>query len=73
MEFKLKLAFIVRNPFNKFEGKLQVKDAIYLMKEERDKIEKNIFYIERFEKVKDIFSCYTGYALSTVSKFLSKI
>ena len=43
---------------------MQVKDAIYLTKEELDKIEKKIFHIERLEKVKDIFlfSCYTGYA-----------
>lgn len=41
-----------------------MKDAIYLTKEELDKIEKKIFHIERLEKVKDIFlfSCYTGYA-----------
>jgi integrase len=62
--FGLKLELIVSNPFNKFKGRLQVKDAIYLTKEELDKIEKKIFHIERLEKVKDIFlfSCYTGYA-----------
>ncbi|NOY47570.1 MAG: site-specific integrase [Chlorobi bacterium] len=62
--FGIKLDLIVKNPFSKYDGKLQVKDAVYLTQEELDKIEEKVFRVERLDKVKDIFlfSCYTGYA-----------
>ena len=62
--FGIKLELISKNPFSKFDGKLQIKDAIYLSQDELNKIEEKSFKFERLEKVKDIFlfSCYTGYA-----------
>lgn len=62
--FGIKLDLIVKNPFSKYDGKLQVKDAVYLTQEELHRIEEKPFNIERLSKVKDIFlfSCYTGYA-----------
>ena len=62
--FGIKLDLIVKNPFSKYDGKLQKKDATFLTQDELNKIEEKVFKIERLEKVKDIFlfSCYTGYA-----------
>ncbi len=62
--FGLKLDLISNNPFSKYEGKLKIKDAVYLTQDELNKIEAKSFDVERLEKVKDIFlfSCYTGYA-----------
>jgi site-specific recombinase XerD len=62
--FGIKLDLIAKNPFSKYDGKLQVKDAVYLTQEELNGIEAKPFNIERLSKVKDIFlfSCYTGYA-----------
>jgi len=62
--FAIKLELISKNPFSKYDGKLQIKDAIYLTQDELNKIEEKAFGIDRLERVKDIFlfSCYTGYA-----------
>jgi len=62
--FAIKLELISKNPFSKYDGRLQIKDAIYLTQDELNKIEEKIFGIDRLERVKDIFlfSCYTGYA-----------
>lgn len=62
--YAVKMGLIEKNPFNIYDGKLSVKDAIYLTREELESIENKRFSIERLEKVKDIFlfSCYTGYA-----------
>lgn len=62
--FAIKLELISKNPFSKYDGKLQIKDAIYLTQDELNKIEEKSFGIDRLERVKDIFlfSCYTGYA-----------
>jgi hypothetical protein len=55
---------IERNPFKKYDGKLNVTEVTFLTEEELHRIESKTFAIERLEKVKDIFlfSCYTGYA-----------
>lgn len=60
----IKMGVIDKNPFNLYDGKLNVKDAVFLSQQELDRIENKKFSIERLEKVKDIFlfSCYTGYA-----------
>lgn len=60
----LKIDLIDKNPFNKYSGKLNVKEATFLTQAELDKIEKKEFSTERLNRVKDIFlfSCYTGYA-----------
>lgn len=62
--FGIKLELISKNPFSKYDGKLKIKDAIYLTQNELDRIEEKSFNIDRLERVKDIFlfSCYTGYA-----------
>jgi integrase len=62
--FAIKLELLSKNPFDKYDGKLQIKDAVFLTQEELNKIEMKTFTTERLEKVKDkfLFSCYTGYA-----------
>ena len=62
--FGIKLELIQANPFSRYDGKLIVKDAIYLTQAELNKIEEKYFDFDRLEKVKNIFlfSCYTGYA-----------
>ncbi len=72
--FGIKLDLIVKNPFSKYDGKLQKKDATFLTEEELNKIENRVFKIGRLEKVKDIFlfSCYTGYAPIDAENLTSK-
>lgn len=62
--YGIKLDLIEKNPFNKYDGKLNIKDATFLTQAELDTLENTEFSIERLERVKDIFlfSCYTGYA-----------
>ncbi len=60
----IKMGLIDKNPFDLYNGKLNIKDAVFLTQQELDRIENKKFSIERLERVKDIFlfSCYTGYA-----------
>lgn len=62
--YAVKMGKLVRNPFDIYEGKLNIKNAVYLTPEELKTIETKKFGNERLEKVKDIFlfCCYTGYA-----------
>lgn len=62
--YAMKMDLILKNPFHVYDGKLSVKDAVFLTQQELDRIENKIFSVARLEKVKDIFlfSCYTGYA-----------
>jgi len=62
--YAMKMDLIERNPFKKYDGKLNITEATFLTEEELRKIESKTFSIDRLEKVKDIFlfSCYTGYA-----------
>jgi integrase len=62
--YAIKLELIDKNPFSKYDGKLKVKEAVYLTQEELNRIEQKSFNAQRLERVKDIFlfSCYTGYA-----------
>ncbi|MES2545650.1 MAG: tyrosine-type recombinase/integrase [Bacteroidota bacterium] len=62
--YGIRMELIERNPFNSYNGKLNVKDATFLTQDELNQIEKKIFKIDRLDKVKDmfLFSCYTGYA-----------
>ncbi|WP_166919641.1 site-specific integrase [Flavobacterium poyangense] len=59
-----KLDLLEKNPFNIYEGRLNVKDAIFLTQEELNKIERKRISFERLQRVRDIFlfCCYTGYA-----------
>lgn len=62
--YSIKLDYLEKNPFNIYDGKLSVKDAVFLTQQELHTIENKIFSINRLEKVRDIFlfCCYTGYA-----------
>lgn len=62
--YGIKMDLITKNPFSKYDGKLNIKDAVYLTQHELDTIESKVFASERLERVKNIFlfSCYTGYA-----------
>ncbi len=62
--YAIKLELITKNPFNKYDGKLKVKEAVFLTQDELNRIEQCSFNATRLERVKDIFlfSCYTGYA-----------
>lgn len=62
--YGIKLDLIEKNPFNKYDGKLNIKESTFLTQAELDRIENTEFSVERLERVKDIFlfSCYTGYA-----------
>jgi len=62
--YSIKMDLIIKNPFNIYDGRLSVKDAVFLTQQELNTIENKIFSTPRLEKVKDIFlfSCYTGYA-----------
>jgi len=62
--YAIKMDLIIKNPFNVYDGRLSVKDAVFLTQLELNTIENKIFSTPRLEKVKDIFlfSCYTGYA-----------
>ena len=59
-----KLDLLEKNPFNVYQGKLSVKDAVFLTQDELKRIEDKIISFERLQRVRDIFlfSCYTGYA-----------
>jgi len=72
--FGIKLEEISKNPFLKYDGKIQTKDAIYLTQSELLLIESKMFGIDRLDRVKDIFlfSCYTGYAPVDAQNLSSK-
>ncbi|HEY4629064.1 MAG TPA: phage integrase SAM-like domain-containing protein [Flavobacterium sp.] len=60
----IRMGLMEKNPFNLYDGKLSIKDAVFLTQDELDRIENKKFSVERLERVKDVFlfSCYTGYA-----------
>jgi site-specific recombinase XerD len=62
--YAIRMELIDKNPFNTYNGKIKVNEAIFLTQEELESIENKTFKIDRLERVKDIFlfSCYTGYA-----------
>jgi integrase len=62
--YAIRMELIDKNPFNIYNGKIKVDEAIFLTQDELERIENKIFKVERLERVKDIFlfSCYTGYA-----------
>jgi len=68
--YGIKMELIEKNPFNLYTGKIKVKEAVFLTKEELERIENKTFKMERLERVKDIFlfCCYTGYAPVDVMK-----
>ncbi|KQS53561.1 site-specific integrase [Flavobacterium sp. Leaf359] len=60
----IKLDLLDKNPFNVYQGRLSIKDAVFLTQDELKMIEDKTISFERLRKVRDIFlfSCYTGYA-----------
>jgi integrase len=71
--YAIKMDLIERNPFKKYDGKLNITEATFLTEEELNRIESKTFSVDRLEKVKDIFlfSCYTGYAPVDAQKLTS--
>ncbi|OCB71243.1 tyrosine type site-specific recombinase [Flavobacterium piscis] len=63
-KYSIRMGIIDKDPFNVYDGKLHVTDAIFLTQYELNLIENKKFSVKRLEKVKDVFlfSCYTGYA-----------
>jgi len=66
----IKLDILEKNPFNVYNGRLSIKDAVFLTQEELNRIENKVISFERLQRVRDIFlfSCYTGYAPIDASK-----
>ena len=62
--YGIKRNLIISNPFLTYDEKLVVKEAVFLTKDELERIEAKEFSTERLNRVKDIFlfSCYTSYA-----------
>ncbi|QXP58435.1 site-specific integrase [Olleya sp. HaHaR_3_96] len=62
--YGIKRNLIISNPFLTYDEKLVVKEAVFLTKDELERIETKQFSSERLNRVKDIFlfSCYTSYA-----------
>ncbi|WP_317130627.1 site-specific integrase [Algibacter pacificus] len=62
VNLSIKLEWIIKNPFQKFQLKFEKYDRQYLTERELRLIENTCFKQERLERVKDIFifSCYTG-------------
>ena len=60
----IKMGMIDKNPFMVYDGKLSIKDAVFLTQQELSAIENKPIFNDRLKKVRDIFlfSCYTGYA-----------
>ena len=62
--YGIKLELIDKNPFAAYDGKLKIKEAVFLTEEELNRIENLALKNSRLDRVRDIFlfSCYTGYA-----------
>lgn len=62
--YGIKMNLINENPFNCYEGKLKIKEAVFLTKKELERIENKKIDNERLNRVRDIFifSTYTSYA-----------
>ncbi|WP_298367546.1 site-specific integrase [uncultured Lutibacter sp.] len=73
-KYGIKYNLCTTNPFLCYEEKLVIEDAVFLTKDELERIESKEFSTERLNKVKDIFlfSCYTSYAPVDVEKLTEK-
>lgn len=62
--YGIKRNLTTKNPFLVYDEKLIIKEAIFLTKDELERIENKKFSTDRLNRVKDIFifSCYTSYA-----------
>ena len=61
--YAIRLELIPKNPFDLFNGKLSIKETVFLTADELSRITSKNFKISRLNKVRDIFlfGCYTGY------------
>jgi len=66
----IKLKWLVKNPFGRFQLKFDKYDRKYLSESELKLIENTYFKSERLERIKDviIFSCYMGLSYIDVKK-----
>ncbi|NGY37263.1 site-specific integrase [Flavobacterium sp. XN-5] len=71
--YSIRMGLIDKNPFAFYDGKINIKDAVFLTQQELNRIENKKFSAERLERVKDtfLFSCYTGYAPVDASNLTS--
>lgn len=51
----VRMDLILKNPFDAYDGKLSVKDAIFLTKTELNPIEEKPIFNDRLQKVRDFF------------------
>ncbi|MHA3789507.1 phage integrase SAM-like domain-containing protein [Flavobacterium hauense] len=72
--YGIKMNLVTKNPFDIYEGKINIKEAQFLTQQELNTIEQKLFSTQRLEKVKDIFlfGCYTGYAPVDASNLTSE-
>lgn len=63
-KYGIRYKMITTNPFLEYNERLKVKEAVFLTKDELERIEDKVFSTERLNRVKDVFlfSCYTSYA-----------
>ena len=73
INLSLKLEWLLKNPFQKFQLKFTKYDRQYLSERELKLLEETYFRHERLERVKDIFlfSCYTGLSYIDVKELTS--
>ena len=66
--------WLIKDPFLGFEGKQEKSHRTFLTNDELCTIQNKAFYIERLERVKDIFifCCYTGLAHVDVEKLTTQ-
>lgn len=62
--YAIKMELISKNPFQNYDGKLIINDAVFLTQDELSRIEKKEIRNKRLNRVRDIFlfSTYTSYA-----------
>jgi len=62
--YGIKMELIQKNPFDKYNGKIKTKEAVFLTQQELNTVENIVLSNQRLDRVRDIFlfSCYTGYA-----------
>lgn len=66
----IKYEWLNKDPFGRYEGKLQEVETHFLTEEQLQTIEEKVFSNERLNIIRDtfLFSCYTGYAPVDIAK-----
>ncbi|WP_415374236.1 site-specific integrase [Patiriisocius sp. Uisw_017] len=72
--YGIKRNIITTNPFLAYDEKLDIKEAVFLTKDELERIQNKVFHTGRLNRVRDIFlfSCYTSYAPIDVQNLTKK-